>query len=450
MSQRSHPADRLQNQFPLSCTQELFCAEEANFGPRFIVAAGWRIAGQIDIAALHGALDAVVARHELLRTIVVRDAHPPYQQVFPPCSVPLEIRDLPPATGLSADVRAEKLLIEAELSSVDVAELPLLRAILGRLGERDSVLILVAHHSASDGWSMQVIMRDLAASYAARVDRRPVQLPTVRQYREYAVWQQAAVAGPETGRSRKYWRDKLRGARIFAMPADHAVPREHIQPYSAHNFTIDAEVMAGLSNFARAMRSSPFMVLLAAFNMLANQITGTTDPVIYTLTTGRNEPQFQDTVGLFLNFLPLRTQVAGCTSFREVMARTRATCLEAYQHEIPIEHIVGEAPDLMQTLTDSRACETIFGVFQPQFDSMARQIADGSQEILKRELPEVSSDMGSGLSWNMELQSMGGLTGCVQFNVEDIAETKMTDWVREYRRILSTAVRDPDRTWAEF
>ena len=140
----------------------------------------------VDLAVLQGALDDVVARHELLRTLVIRDADPPYQMVLPPCRVPLEVRDLPPVTGKSRDMVVQELILEAEAGSISAREVPLMKALLCKFDDRDSVLFLTVHHSVSDAWSLQVIFRDLGAFYAARRTGIPAELPQVRQYREYA------------------------------------------------------------------------------------------------------------------------------------------------------------------------------------------------------------------------------------------------------------------------
>src|SRR5439155_11474666 len=136
-----------------------------------------------------------------------------------------------------------------------------------------------------------------------------------------------------------YWRAQLSGARIFALPTDRPIPDVHGSPYTARSYVLDAELMARTSTVAAATRSSAFIVLLAAFNVLAHRISGTTDPVINTLTAGREQREFHHTVGPFLNFLALRTDLGACDSLRDVVARTRRTCLQAYSHEIPIQHI---------------------------------------------------------------------------------------------------------------
>jgi hypothetical protein len=441
------------SRFPLSCTQEMWCSlddgdQAGAFGPRFISTTPLRITGQLDPEALQGALDDVVVRHEILRTIVVRDAEPPHQQLHPPRPVPLEVRELPSAaTGQSRDVLAELLIMEVEQGILDVRRLPLLRAVLGRFDDRDWVLILVTHHTVADAWSMQLITRDLAAFYAARTDGRPAALPAVRQYREFAAWQQARVSGPSTGAELDYWREKLDRARIFALPADRPVPDRHTRPYSAHEFLIGADEMATASALARTMRSSAFMALLAAFNVLAHQINGTTDPVIDTLITGRNEPQFQDTVGPFLNFLPLRTDISDCTSFRDVLIRTRRTCLEAYSHEIPINNLTREIPELMQPARDPKNSDTILGLVQAPTGSATVQIADGTYEITERSLEPVNSDLPQGIAWTMEILPSGELSGRVQYNLDEFDERTVARWVSDYRRVLFAATTEPDREW---
>src|SRR5580658_8399505 len=226
--------------YPLSFTQEWFLTmdkgdDSGPFGSRYLIVSVLRITGPVDLAVLQGALDDVVARHELLRTLVVRDANPPYQMVLPPCQVPLEVTDLTPVTGKSRDMVIQERLVEAEGGTISTREVPLLRALLCRFDDRDSALLLTVHHSVSDGWSVQVILRDLGAFYAARVSGAPPKLPQMRQYREYAEWQRANASTADDG-ALKYWADQLDGAREFVIPNDHGHPERYSRPYSLHVF----------------------------------------------------------------------------------------------------------------------------------------------------------------------------------------------------------------------
>src|SRR5580698_9504495 len=166
MTESSPAADQQGQRYPLSFTQEWFLTldqgeDGGTFGRRFILVYPVRITGPVDLAVLRGALDDVVARHEMLRTVVVRDADPPYQQVFPPCPVPLEVQDMPPVPGRSRDVVLQELVFKPD--PISVRQVPLMRARLCRFDDRDSVLFVTVHHSVSDAWSLEVVMRDLGA-----------------------------------------------------------------------------------------------------------------------------------------------------------------------------------------------------------------------------------------------------------------------------------------------
>jgi hypothetical protein len=178
--------------------------------------------------------------------------------VFPPCQVPLEVRDPPPVPGKSRDMVIQELVYQT--GTVSAREVPLLRALLCRFDDRDSALFLTVHHSATDAWSQQVIMRDLGAFHAARATGAPAGLPPVRKYCEYAEWQRASATSPAEDGAPAYWRDKLRGAREFTIPNDHVHPDSYSQPYSLHNHGIEADVMAKASALASASRTTMFSV----------------------------------------------------------------------------------------------------------------------------------------------------------------------------------------------
>jgi hypothetical protein len=453
MSQRPHQPAEAANRYPLSDPQQLWhsgdLGEEAGFfSSRFIMVSAWRITGRVDVAALQQGLNDVVQRHEILRTVVVRDADPPYQQVHPAQPVDLSLRDLSTATGTSRDASVEQLLTEAAQSTLSPRAVPLLRATLGTFDDLDSVLTLITHHTVCDEWSFQVIMRDLAACYAARIAGQQPELPKAQQYRDFTAWQQAGAAGPATAAARTYWRQRMQGARIFAVPTDRIVPQVRSRPCSARNFVLDADVMARLARFAESSRASIPMALLAAFNVLAHEISGMTDLAIDTLTTGRNDPRFHDSVGPLMNFLVYRTDLAGCVSFRDVVSRTRDSCLQAAAHEVPIQHIEREVPELMAPNEDPQKTNCIVGIFQPPFDAAASQIADGCHEICTRSpLTPVDVWIPHGVAWSLHLPPSGELCAHVQFNLEELDESSVAGWVSSYQRILCGAASDPDREW---
>jgi len=452
MAQSPPAADRQGQRYPVSYTQEWFLTLDqgdagGTFGSRFTLSRTLRVTGSVDIAVLQGALDDVVARHELLRTVVVRDADPPYQQVYPPCPVPLEVTDVPPATGKSRDEVIQELLRQA--GTVSTRQAPLLRAKLHRFDDRDSVLFLTVHHSACDAWSIQVIMRDLGAFYAARAGRTPAGLPPLRQYREYAEWQRANATSTAEDGAPAYWRDKLRGAREFTIPNDRPHPASYSRPYSLHNHRIDAEVIAKASALATACRTTQFPVLLSAFYVLAHQLTGATDLTIRAFTAGRDAEEFHNTMGLFLNCVPFRTDIARCTTFRDIIAHAKETFIDAIAHELPVSVIEQAFPDVIKSRENLRTSQFIISCDVSQLgEELVYPIAGGAREIEVRWLEEDGHrDIPSGTVWFVDLPPNGTLSGGIMYNLDEFDESTVAGWATGLGRILTAAVRDPDQDW---
>lgn len=431
--------------YPLSHSQEFLCAKDegefsGSFGHRHILVNGWRITGKVDIDALQGALDDLVARHEILRTRVVRDADPRHQEVHPPCPAPLLIRELPPVAGKSRDLQAEELLNEAEAGTLSVARLPLLRAVLGRFDDDDWALVLVAHHTATDAWSMPVLVRDLMSLYARRCGSDPPPLPEVRQYREFAEVQRARSADATT---KAYWRRKLDGARIFRLPAQRDPADDEGSSYSASVFTIDAATTSGAMALAKSLNGSLFMVLLAAFYRLANEVTGTTDPVVPTFSLGR-DPRFFDTVGFCVNFMPIRTTLpAGPVSFREIVTLTRTSCLEAYTNEVPFVHILSQAPELMAGMS-RRLALVLFEVVQTPTQARAGQAGNiGYTEIVREHPLAGGRDLPGGMLWAFEVTARGETEANAIYDQHQFGAPYMDRLVARYQQILAESLAAP-------
>ena len=456
MTDTSIAHDQESKRYPLSFTQEWFVTMDKGddggpFGRRYTIVCALRITGAVDLAVLQGALDDVVARHELLRTLVVRDADPPYQQVFPPCQVPLEVRDLPPVTDKSRDMVVQELIVEVEAGTLSAREVPMMRVLLCRFDDRDSALFITVHHSASDAWSIQVILRDLGAFYAARVSGTPPKLAEMRQYSEYAEWQRASAARPADDGALKYWAEKLYGAREFVIPNDHGHPESYSRPYSLHVYIIEADTMAAATDLANATRCTLFMVMLSAIYVLANEITGATDLAVKAITAGRNELQFHNTMGLFLNVLPFRTEIADCTSFRDVLVKTRETFIDAIAHELPAGLIEETFPDYIRSREDTRMSQLLISDTPSPYGELTLPIAEEAKEVGERLLQEaVTHDVPSGTVWNLGVEPSGEMNGGVLFNLDEFEESTVQGWTAGLKRILASAVRDPDQDWRQL
>ncbi|MFG3052243.1 condensation domain-containing protein [Kitasatospora sp. NPDC048239] len=437
---------------PLSFNQDFLCGfdrgdDQGPFGPRFHIVHGWRLRGKVDTGTLQQALDDVVVRHEALRTMIVRGDGERYQEIHPPSPVRLELREAAAgSTPAERDREVEALITEVESGTVSARELPLLKATLLRFDEDDAILVLIVHHTAADGWSVRLIIRDLATCYAARREHRPVELPTALPYREFASWQRESAGDPALEGSRTFWREQLAGARILSVPTDRPKSTGLPESTAVYRFTIGAELTSRAVEISQALRSTPFMVLLGAFAVLVQRTTGSTDVVVPTFSPGRGEDRFHHTVGPFFNFLPLRTELSGCRSFAEVVGRVRATSLLAFSNDLPFGQIIAEAPELMlPTLEDDRAA-CVFQVFPFPFLLDGELIGDLEYTEVRRRLTSqpVGSDVPNGALWTLNLDPAGDVVAGVQYNSNLYDERSVAEQADRFRAVLGELVDSPD------
>jgi hypothetical protein len=345
-----------------------------------------------------------------------------------------------------------ELFAEAESGTVSTREVPLLRALLCRFDDRDSALFLTVHHSVSDGWSVGVIQRDLGAFYQARASGTAPVLPQMRQYREYVEWQRASAADTSDDGALSYWGGKLSGAREFVMPTDHGHPARYSQPYSAHAFSVDSDTMAAAAALANATRGTRFMVVLSAIYILASRITGATDLTVDAVTSGRTEIAFHNTIGLFLNVLPFRTEIGGCTSFRDVVLATRDTFIDAIAHELPAGLLEQTFPDYIRSREDSRMAQFLISDTSSQEAATSLPIAEGTRGLPERPQQDAEThDLpGGGTLWYLSMEPDSALHGLVQYNPDEFEASTAQGWAAGLNQILASAARDPDRDWRQL
>ncbi len=298
--------------------------------------------GPLDRAALAGALDALTARHEALRTRLVGVAGQPVQQVDPAgTGFALATDDL---TG-SADPAAELAALRRREAGepFDLAGGPLARGRLVALGPDRHVLLLTLHHVLADGWSMDVLARELGALYAALRRGEADPLPPLRvQYADYAAWQRDWLSGPVAERQREFWARALTGApELLELPTD--APRPAEQDYRGGQLAVefDAELTAALHELSRRSGCTLFMTVLAGWALVLSRLSGQPEVVIGSPTANRRRPELDGLIGLFVNTLPLRIDLAGGPTGTELLGRVRATTLAALEHQdLPFEQVV--------------------------------------------------------------------------------------------------------------
>ncbi|MFF2063026.1 amino acid adenylation domain-containing protein [Streptomyces sp. NPDC058200] len=316
-------------------------------GTEYLMTAALRVRGELDRAALRIALDGLLARHEVLRTRYPVVDDDPVQVIDAPGRVPLTELDLGALDRERADARLAAL-VTSERRPVDLARGPVFSATLARLADAEHALLLTVHHIASDGWSEDLLVRELATRYSDAVAGRPTadsQQPL--QYADFAVWQRERLSGELLERQLGHWRERLTGLAPLELPTDRPRPAVRDSAGAQVPLAVPADVARRLTALAREHGATPFMALLAAYAVLLGRWSGRRDVAVGTPVAGRDRPEVQGMAGLFLNTLVLQTDLSGSPSFVDVLRRVRETALDAYAHqEVPFEQLVDElAPE---------------------------------------------------------------------------------------------------------
>ncbi|MGW5073598.1 non-ribosomal peptide synthase/polyketide synthase [Rhodococcus sp. NPDC004095] len=316
------------------------------------IAAALRLSGTLDVDALHAAMADLIARHEVLRTVYPDSADGPQQLILP---IDYAGPDLAPVDVDPADLYGAVARLVAEGFDV-TSDVPLRAAVL-RVAPDEYVLVLVVHHIAADGWSMQPLARDLMVAYTARRGGvAPDWTPLAVQYADYVLWKLATLGAEQDADSVAaqqitYWTRALAGIpERLELPTD----RPHPPMPSYRGGTVHAEVgettLAALRELARETRSTPFMVLHSALAVLLARLSASTDIAIGTPVGGRGAAALDDVVGMFVNTLVLRTQVEAGMSFRQVLDAARQADLDAFANaDVPFERIVDTVPGARST-----------------------------------------------------------------------------------------------------
>jgi amino acid adenylation domain-containing protein len=432
--------------FPLSFGQERlwFMDQVLPENPLFNLNIPLRLRQRLNPSIPTRALNEIVRRHESLRTrIAIMDGRP-VQLVSATLKHALPVIDLRRLPAADREREASRLANEEAQRPFDLARGPLLRTTLLQLREDDFVLLVTMHHIISDGWSLGIFWNELSAIWAAFAAGKPSPLPEPSiQYGDFAVWQREWLRGPVLEEQLAFWRAKLRDAPTLQFPAD--FPRPVVQTFSGalHPLALSVELTDGLRNLAQLAGTTLFMTLLAGFEALLHRYSGQEDIVTGTYIAGRNRAEAEGVIGFFLNSLVLRLDAAGDPTFREVLARVRATTLEAYSHQdVPFEKLVEELqPE--RDLGRNPFFQVMFQLLN--VPTLSRFEQGEKPELLKTQRGTAVFDISCMLA-----ESAGGLDGHLEFNTDLFKPETIAQMGRHFEALLAAAVSNPDCRLSEL
>ncbi|HEV8583000.1 MAG TPA: amino acid adenylation domain-containing protein [Thermoanaerobaculia bacterium] len=400
--------------------------------------------GQLDVAALEAALTELVRRHEALRTTFINLDGEPFQEIAPANAFPLQIVDL---QGLEEPVRsaeaAARLAADA-MRPFDLGRAPLFRVTLLRLAPERHALLLTMHHIVSDAWSMGVLLREMAALYEAFIAARPSPLPELPlQYPDFAVWQRQWLSGEVRSRQLDYWRQQLASAPAgLDLPTDFPRPASQTFNGATRSAELPAELSAAFQALCRREGVTPFMLLLAAFDVLLARYSGQTDVLVGSPIANRNRAEIEGLIGFFVNTLVLRSDLSAAASFRDLLRQVRETALAAYEHQdLPFEMLVKELrPE--RELSRSPLLEVLLAI------ETLRDLPVLDHLELSR-IEEVTATAKFDLSLTA-LESDSSFRLRLEYNTDLYEGPTIRRLLDHLERLLAAAVEEPERDWRDL
>jgi len=404
-----------------------------------------RLRGALDAMALGTALGDVVARHESLRTVFGEEDGRPFQRILDPArSVPLLSVVECEAGGLENAVR------EASQHTFDLSWEPPVRASLLKVGPGDHALILVLHHIAGDGWSIGLLLRDLATAYEARLGgRAPEWAPLPVQYADYTLWQRQLMgseqdAGSPLARGLEYWRGALEGLPDqLELPFDRVRPPVSSYEGGVVELRLDPGLHAELAALAQACRATLFMVVQAALAALLSRVGAGTDIPLGIPVAGRNDVALDELIGFFVNTLVLRTDVSGNPTYRELVDRVRNADLAAFAYQdVPFERLV-ELLNPMRSMARHPLFQVSLVMQNGADDDL---VLPGLQaEFLHVGMETAKFDLTVSLT---EIRGPGGgpggLIGDLEYAKDVFDRSTAEQLAARYVRVLKAVAADPD------
>jgi amino acid adenylation domain-containing protein len=439
---------------PLSFAQQRlwFLEQLGGLGDTYHVPARLRLGRELDRAALRRALDAILARHEALRTTFVEVEGEPVQRIAPVEESRFHLleHDLGEHPDAAAELR--RLTAEEVGAPFDLEHGPLIRGRLLRLPGDEHILLMTMHHIVSDGWSMGVLTRELGTLYAAfhRGEENPLP-PLPIQYADYAAWQRKWVDGDVLRQQAEYWKTTLSGApALLELPTDHPRPARQDHAGASEGVVLDEALTAGLKALSQRHGTTLFMTLLAGWAAVLARLSGQEDVVAGTPSANRGRAEIEGLIGFFINTLALRVDLSGSPTVAELLEQVRTRSLGAQQNQdIPFEQVV----ELVQP-PRSLAYNTLFQVMltwqntsEGRLERPGLRPGDAGSASRAAGKADLSASQATAkVDLSLTLWEAGGcIVGAATYATALFERATVERWLGYLRRVLEQMVADDGR-----
>ncbi len=436
-------ADRSQP-LPLSMAQQrLWSLDQLDRGASaaYHMPAALRLLGKVGVSALQATLDRLVARHESLRTHFAAIDGVPYQQIAPAnCGFELRREDVSSLPAEEREAAVARLTAEEVRAPFDLSVGPLIRGRLITLADDEHVLLITQHHIVTDGWSLNILVREVAALYTAfsRGETDPLP-PLAIQYADYAQWQRGWLQGDELTRQIEIWREQLRGApALLELPLDRSRPAVQSHAGSSVPLALSPELTADLRVFSQRHGVTLFMTLLSAWGLLLSRLSGQQDVVIGTPVANRQRREVEGLIGFFVNMLALRLRFDGQPTVTSLLKQVKEATLAAFEHQaLPFERVV-EAVRPARSLSHSPLFQSMLALNNTPDDGSVLSLPDLQLEPVEQVIATAQYDLALYLNDAEEAP-----TGLLAYATDLFDRATVERWAGYYVRLLEAMVADP-------
>nr|MBA2611842.1 amino acid adenylation domain-containing protein [Bacteroidota bacterium] len=422
---------------PLSFSQErLWFIDQLEGSVQYNSPAALRLKGRLNVEALIYALQNIIKRHEVLRTVFYESDGKPYQSVIDIDDWHLSFVN---GSEYEKDPTGLKRFIENLIAApFDLSKDYMLRADLIKLEETEHVLVVTMHHIASDGWSLPIIVQEVVELYNSFQEKRPTllaQLPM--QYVDYSIWQRKYLQGEVMQKRVSYWKTKLAGVSPLEMPTDYARPSVRNTVGSSMNFMIEKELSDELNELSKEQGTTLFMTLLATYMIMLSRYTGQQDICVGTSIANRPHQQLEGLIGFFVNTLALRNEMIETFTFIEFLQLVKMTTLEAYENQdVPFEKVVEE---VVKERDPGRS--PLFQVMLVLLNTPESEKLGFNQIGLSNEAFEIKI---SKFDFTFHIsQSFRGLPFTVVYNTDLFREDTIIRMAGHFKQLLNSIIKEP-------
>ncbi len=392
---------------------------------------------------VEAAVNAIVRRHETLRTTFASIEGRPFQLIAPSQTIAVPGHDLRRRRDARCHDAYRRIRREVEEAPFDLARGPVLRAAFVRLTPAQSALIVAVHHIATDGWSMEVFARELEVTYDAVVAGTHAELPELSvQYADYAVWQRQRLEGDNAALELAQCRRRLEGMpSSIELPWDRPRPAVPILDGATVSFVFPRVLTERLLELGRRHGVTVFTTLLTGFNALLARLSNSIDIVIGTPVSGRSHTETEGLIGFFVNTLVLRTDLAGNPSLEQLLRRVERSVLEAFDSQgVPFDRLVSDlAPD--RHVSHHPLVQVMFAFHETSgAGALLEPSVSGPTAVHEIESGTAKFDLTLSVS-----HSAGGLSGAMEFSTALLDGETVSRWVEWYLRTLDALAGDSSR-----